>query len=216
MTELAGGRRERAPRRALPVLSGAGRPGGVALALEHTPDRDGTAAVLAGLARLGWSATFFLRAGDVRGQPALARRLADEGHEVALAGDPRVGHVLGTGASARELQQAHEVVTDATGSAPHWYRPAYGVLSARTVSAAGRLGMWPVLGTARGPAARGGGPVVVVRAVLQDLRDGGCVVLRADQPAAGAVTAACLPVLAQALATHGWPVRRLDDHLGGP
>src|SRR3954469_9959070 len=59
---------------------------GVALTFDDGPHPQGTPAVLEALAAAGAPATFFLVGEQVERRPALAREIADAGHEIALHG----------------------------------------------------------------------------------------------------------------------------------
>ncbi len=205
-------------RRAVPGLSGVGRPGGIALTFDDGPDPRGTPAVLDALAALGWQATFFVLGSQVERHPELARRIAAEGHELALHGYTHVNHLIRTPFDVRrDLERAHLVLVDAIGERPRWYRPPYGVLSAGTLATTRRLGLEPVLWTAWGQDWRRTDAHRVTKTVLRDLREGGCVLLHdsdvTSTPGSWRATAGSLPMLAAALAARGWAVRRLDEHV---
>jgi len=205
-------------RHLVPGLSGAGRPGGVALTFDDGPDPRGTPAVLDILAGLGWRATFFVLGSQVERHPGLARRIAAEGHELALHGYTHINHLIRSPADVRrDLERAHLVLVDATGVQPRWYRPPYGVLSAGTLATTRRLGLQPVLWTAWGQDWRRTDGQRVAKTVLRDLADGGCVLLHdsdvTSTPGSWRATAGSLPLLAAALTARGWAVRRLGEHV---
>ncbi len=204
-------------RRASDALAGRGRPGGIALTFDDGPDPEGTPAVLAELARLGWSATFFLLGSQVQRRPDLVRRVVDGGHEVAVHGHDHRNHLARTpGAVRADLARAQDLVARASGLAPRHVRPPYGVLSGGTVVAAAALDLRPVLWTSWGRDWVETDPRQVASTVLRDLREGGCVLLHdsdvTSRPGSWRTTVASLPLLAEAVQARGWQVRRLDEH----
>jgi peptidoglycan/xylan/chitin deacetylase (PgdA/CDA1 family) len=206
-------------RRLFPRLAGVGARDGVALTFDDGPDPLGTPAVLAELARLGWTATFFLLGSQVRQFPDVARAVADAGHEIAVHGDEHRQHVGRSPLDLRrDLERATGVISDVTGVRPRWFRPPYGVLSAGTLPAAARLGLTPVLWTAWGKDWEVTTPQRVVSLLMRDVRPGGTLLLHdsdcTSTPGSWRATAAALPLLAGELDRRGLAVRSLGQHLG--
>jgi peptidoglycan/xylan/chitin deacetylase (PgdA/CDA1 family) len=207
-------------RRLTPRLAGQGRPGGIALTFDDGPDPAGTPAVLEGLAALGWTATFFLLGSQVRRYPDVARSVVAAGHEIAVHGDVHRPHLVRTpGGVRRDLATACTEITAATGVAPEWFRPPYGVLSAGSLAAAAELGLRPVLWTVWGRDWEAGPPEGVATTVMSSLREGGTVLLHdsdcTSRPGSWRSTVAALPLLAVELERRGLAVRPLRDHLAG-
>jgi len=199
-------------------LAGEGLPGGVALTFDDGPDPHGTPAVLAALADLGWTATFFLLGSQVRRYPALARTLLDAGHELGVHGHEHRNHLARTpGWVQRDLTDAVEAVVTATGERPRWFRPPYGVLTAGSLRAARRLGLAPVLWTAWGRDWERTTAERVVGTLRPGLRSGATLLLHDSDCAATEgswrATAAALPLLAAELDRRGLAVRPLREHL---
>jgi peptidoglycan/xylan/chitin deacetylase (PgdA/CDA1 family) len=120
--------------------------GQVALTFDDGPHRRGTPAVLDALAAAGAQATFFLVGEQVRRAPALARELVAAGHAVALHGDThRLQLRLTPRALAADLDRGHATIADATGVAPRWYRPPFGIFSAAGLALVRRRGWEPLL-----------------------------------------------------------------------
>jgi peptidoglycan/xylan/chitin deacetylase (PgdA/CDA1 family) len=223
---VAGAARHAAPaltargalRRAVPRLSGQGRPGGVALTFDDGPHPLGTPAVLAALADLGWTATFFLLGSEVRRFPEVARAVADAGHEIAVHGDDHRNHLTRSASWVRaDLSRATADVTAATGCRPRWFRPPYGVLSGGSLRAAAALDLTPVLWTTWGRDWQAIPPQQVLRHLVAGLADGGTVLLH-DSDCTSATgswrsTAAVLPLLAAELEQRGLAARPLREHL---
>jgi peptidoglycan/xylan/chitin deacetylase (PgdA/CDA1 family) len=181
---------------------------GVAITFDDGPHPEGTPAVLETLAAAGATATFYLVGEQVERWPALAARIADEGHEIALHGQihrlllRRPTHTL-----RRDLLRALDVIGEATGRAPSSYRPPYGVFSAGALALVRELGLSPLLwsrwGRDWGPRET---PELIARRATRRLGNGDVVLLHdADHysaPGSWRRTAAALPsVLARAAAS---------------
>ena len=99
----------------------------VALTFDDGPGED-TPQVLDILKASGVRATFFLCGRNVERYPDCARRIADEGHEIAnhTYTHPRL---LGRtpGKIAWEIDRAQKLIEHATGHQPIWFRPPYGL-----------------------------------------------------------------------------------------
>jgi peptidoglycan/xylan/chitin deacetylase (PgdA/CDA1 family) len=119
---------------------------GVVLTFDDGPHPEGTPAVLAVLARAGARATFFLVGEQVERRPALAAEIAAAGHAVALHG---YRHRLQLRMSAAELgedlQRGVAAIEAATGRAPLWHRPPYGIYSPEGLRLARDAGLRPLL-----------------------------------------------------------------------
>lgn len=207
------------PRRLWPRLHGVGAPGGVALTFDDGPDPSGTPAVLATLASLGWTATFFLLGSQVARHPETARRIVEAGHEVAVHGFSHRNHLSRSpGALRADLERATALIGAVTGAELRWFRPPYGVLTGGTLLAARAAGLAPVLWTAWGRDWRRPAPASVVGTIAADVRDGGTILLHDSDctSVAGSwrSTVAALPLLASHLDERGWVVRPLQAHLG--
>ena len=176
--------------------------------------------MLAALADLGWTATFFLLGSQVRRFPDVARAVAAAGHEIAVHGDDHRNHLTRTACGVRaDLTRAPaDVIAAATGC------PAALVPRRPTgSSAAGRcaprrpLGLTPVLWTAWGRDWQAGPPQQVLRHVRPGWRTAArcCCTTRTAPapPGPGGRTAAVLPLLAAELEQRGLAVRPLRDHL---
>lgn len=113
-----------------------------ALTFDDGPDPSTTPAVLAVLGTHRVHATFFLLVERAEAQPALVRRLLDEGHEVALHG---IDHARLT--TRRPDEVAEQVaggrrrLERVAGRPVTLFRPPYGAQSLRTWLAARRAGL---------------------------------------------------------------------------
>jgi peptidoglycan-N-acetylglucosamine deacetylase len=188
-----------AARRLTPWLAGVGAPWHVALTFDDGPVAASTPAVLRMLETLGWRATFFMLAVEVRKAPGLAAEVVSAGHEIGVHGDRHRYTVKEPPwVTLAGLRRARDTIADATGVMPRWYRPPYGVLSGTALAGSLGLGLRPVLWTAWGRDWEAAAtPASVVANVRVDLRPGGTVLLH-DAAAAGSwrATVAALPLLA--------------------
>ncbi|MBO0775845.1 MAG: polysaccharide deacetylase family protein [Actinobacteria bacterium] len=166
-------------RRLFPRLSGAGRPGKVALTFDDGPDPRCTPAFLEVLAARRVRATFFLLGPMAAKAPALAAEIAAAGHDIAVHGWHHRYPILRSPRALRDdLARAVDAVAAASGVRPRFYRPPYGVLSAGALAAAHGLGLTPVLWTTWGREwVPGATAESVLAALTASLADGGCVLL---------------------------------------
>jgi peptidoglycan/xylan/chitin deacetylase (PgdA/CDA1 family) len=112
----------------------------VALTFDDGPDPVLTERFLAALD--GVQATFFWLGERVRRWPALAAQAVALGHELACHGDDHRSLArLGPRATVDSLQRGRDAIAAATGAAPGFYRPPYGVFNLAAWIAAPRLGM---------------------------------------------------------------------------
>jgi peptidoglycan-N-acetylglucosamine deacetylase len=119
---------------------------GIALTFDDGPHPEGTPALLDLLGEASARAIFFLVGEQVERWPELVRRIADEGHEVALHGY-RHRNLLRVPprALARDLDRGARVVAEASGRAPSLYRPPYGIFSPAGLAIVRRRGWAPLL-----------------------------------------------------------------------
>ena len=99
----------------------------VALTFDDGPG-EATPRILGTLKKHGVRATFFLCGQNVERFPELARRIAEEGHEI---GNHTYSHPLllwkSPGRIAWEIDRAQKVIAFATGRSPALFRPPYGI-----------------------------------------------------------------------------------------
>ncbi|MBU6530657.1 polysaccharide deacetylase family protein [Streptomyces mayonensis] len=205
-------------RRRFPALAGQGRSGHVALTFDDGPDPLSTPRILDVLDALGVRATFFFLGENVARRPAVAGETVRRGHELAVHGWSHDRPWLPTPVrDVREVLRAAQVVGEAAGQAPRWYRPPYGILTTGRWSAARRAGLRPVLWTAWGKDWRADATPESVRAtVAAALRGGGTVLLHdtdhASAPGSWRATLGALPGIVRDCREAGLEVGPLGEH----
>jgi peptidoglycan/xylan/chitin deacetylase (PgdA/CDA1 family) len=204
--------------RCTPTLVGVGRRGHVALTFDDGPDPVSTPAFLDALDHLGWKATFFMLGDMARAAPAVARAVADAGHEVGVHGDVHANMLRRTPARTRaDIERAVDTIAGVTGQTPRWFRPPFGTLSYSSLRGARRLGMRTVLWTTWGRDWRSDAtPRSVVDDVLRRYVDGGTVLLHdsdcTSYPGSWRAALGALPLLADAFDDCGLTVGTVGEH----
>ncbi|HVX69268.1 MAG TPA: polysaccharide deacetylase family protein [Mycobacteriales bacterium] len=195
-----------------PSLCGPMPEGTVAVTFDDGPHPEGTIAVLDELDRLGWHATFFVVGSQVARYPDVVAESLRRGHGVELHGyDHRYTIGRTPWGIAEDLKRGRDAVAEATGRAPQWWRPAYGVMSGPSYLAARRLGLRPVLWSAWGRDWRAEATAESVVSDLESGRPAGGTLLLHDSdemsdPGSWRTTVAALPLLAERLAGRGLTV----------
>ena len=183
------------------TLNGHGRSGHLALTFDDGPDEQSTPRFLDVLSRHDVRATFFLLGEMCARYPDLARRLVDEGHEVAVHSYDHRNHLRHTPAATYDqLARTADLVQAQSGARPQWFRPPYGALTTADLVAARRLGLQTVLWTAWGQDwQRTCTPESVLQEVLGGTLDGGTVLLHdsdcTSEPGSWRATLGALPEL---------------------
>jgi peptidoglycan/xylan/chitin deacetylase (PgdA/CDA1 family) len=130
-------------------------PGGdddaVALTFDDGPDPASTPYFLDALDELEVRATFFLLGVMAERAPSLAADIAGRGHEIALHGyDHRNLLFRNPKQAMTDVARGRDAVSAASGVAPVFWRPPYGVMTGPALLAARRLGLRPALWTGWG------------------------------------------------------------------
>jgi peptidoglycan/xylan/chitin deacetylase (PgdA/CDA1 family) len=177
---------------------------GIALTFDDGPDPDATPAVLDALDAAGARATFFMVGEQAVDQRALAREVAERGHEVGLHGYEHVEHDDLGGRVKDDLARGLGTLEVATGRRPRLFRPPYGRFSEDSYAACRALELEPVYWSAWGgdwepvPAER------IADVATRDLSDGTILLLHDSARYAyrdsAAATAEALPAILAAAA----------------
>jgi peptidoglycan/xylan/chitin deacetylase (PgdA/CDA1 family) len=168
----------------------------IALTLDDGPHRDITPSVLDALARHGASATFFLLGERARDEPAVVRRIVDNGHELgnhtwrdersAGKGRPRLDHSV---AETHRVLSAHAPV--------RLFRPGGGWPTATVRSVAAAYGYTCVLASIYPNDVRVRSSRLIVNNVLEHARRGAIIVLHEGLPERARIVSVLNDVLPQ-------------------
>lgn len=183
----------------------------VALTFDDGPDARSTPALLDLLREHGVQATFFCVGRRVAEEPALAARMVREGH---LLGNHSYHHSNVTNFFTlprlrEELSRTQQAITEATGTAPRWFRPPMGLSNPRVFQAAHSLGLSVIGWTARGLDTVTANPERIVARIRRGLQPGAIILLHDGNipPERLLVT---VKLLLDTLRTGGYQVVRLD------
>jgi peptidoglycan-N-acetylglucosamine deacetylase len=193
---------------------------GVVLTFDDGPDQDATPTVLDALDAAGARATFFVVGEQVEADPALAREIAQRGHDVQLHGYGHVAHDLLSPDEARsDLERGARALRDATGLDARFYRPPYGRFSPGSYDACGALGLEAVYWSAWGTDWETISPQRIAELVVPDLSAGAVVLLhdsrRYGHRSSARPTAEALPLIAARVAELGLPFLTLAEAVDG-
>ncbi len=118
----------------------------VALTFDDGPSARNTPELLDILGAAGAVGTFFLVGNHVRRHPALARRIAAEGHVLGNHTDMHPNLSRKPQARIRaELETCQRTIADITGVTPRLFRPPYGARRPAVLRIARSLGLTPVM-----------------------------------------------------------------------
>lgn len=123
----------------------------IALTFDDGPYARDTPALLALLGDLGVKATFFHVGARAAAEPALARQVADAGHQISLHGYEHQSFLLKREAALlQELARAQDVLAQATGREPSAFsavRPPFGHFTPPILDALVAAGYLPTMWT---------------------------------------------------------------------
>lgn len=134
--------------RRAPILRMDGQDRSMVLTFDDGPDRRYTPGILRTLRRYDVRAMFFVCGGMAVDNKDLLREMADEGH---LIGNHTWSHPLllkvNRSAMREEMERTCEVVDDAVGEPPAWFRAPYGAWNRNAFQLGADLGMEPLAWT---------------------------------------------------------------------
>ncbi|MFF3905741.1 polysaccharide deacetylase family protein [Streptomyces sp. NPDC001848] len=131
-----------------PILRMAGRGRSMVLTFDDGPDRHYTPGILRTLREYDVRAMFFVCGEMAADHKDLLREMADDGH---IVGNHTWTHPLLTRLTRpeirAEMERTCEIVQDAYGEAPLWFRAPYGAWNRATFELGAELGMEPLAWT---------------------------------------------------------------------
>lgn len=176
--------------------------GTVALTFDDGPDPDCTPALLDALDAAGAKATFFMVGEQLMRHHAIAREVAERGHELALHGFEHRDHGTLSPQQARDdLARGLGTLEAGAGRTARWFRPPYGRFSEASYEACEKLGLERVYWSAWGFDWEPVQADRIAEIVTRDLR-GGDIVLLHDSPRyapreSALATAEAIPLIAE-------------------
>ena len=161
----------------------------VALTFDDGPTGALTAQLLDGLRERYVSATFFLCGYRAEEYPALVRRMAEEGHELAIHGWRHAYlHTMAQAEIREELKGTGELIAGLTGVRPKLFRPPGGLCSETVMEEAAQEGLSAILWSVDPEDWSTHDAGAVVRRVQKKARDGDILLMHDLRPSS--VTAA--------------------------
>ena len=141
--------------------------------------------MLAVLQKQHVKATFFLEGRWTKNNPALAKMIAEEGHEI---GNHSYTHpnmqTLSTQTTRQELRKTNEVIEAVTGKKIHWFAPPSGSFRDETVALAAEQGMGTVLWSVDSIDWQKPSPEVLKQRVLSKLHPGAFILMHPTESTA--------------------------------
>lgn len=190
------------------VDSGSSGGNAVALTFDDGPSVTYTPAILEILDRFGARATFFEEGRHVRGREALMRRILASGDEI---GNHSFDHPRDPG--SEQLAATDRLIHDATGFEPCLFRPPYGLLDPKVITATRENDLESVLWNVDSEDDKHPG-AAAIRAKVLGLAGPGSIVLMHDgghHPQ----TVAALPAILSGLRDRGLSFDTVTGLLGG-
>jgi peptidoglycan/xylan/chitin deacetylase (PgdA/CDA1 family) len=163
-------------------------------------------------------AAFFMIGRSVERLPHVARRVAEEGHEIGNHSYSHPVYLFRSAAeTARQLERAQELIEAATGACPRFARPPCGVRTRAYFRAARRLGLLTVQWDAAGFDWKRIAATEIAERVLKETRAGSIILLHdgdSEGKADRRQTVESLPHIIAGLEARGLRVAPLAEVLG--
>ncbi|MYL31237.1 polysaccharide deacetylase family protein [Halobacillus halophilus] len=173
----------------------------VALTFDDGPNRKVTPEVLDILKHHNAKATFFMMGEQVDKYPDLAKRVAEEGHEIGNHTDQHKDLTkIGMPAVKNEMQASRKKISDVTGQQPSVFRPPYGAVNDTVEEAARHFGSSVVLWSVDSHDWKTRDPEAVNKVIEEEVVPGSIVLLHDVHKE----TAEALPTLLDYLEKEGY------------
>lgn len=154
-------------------------------------------------------ATWFPTGRWAKESPALARMIADHGHEIGNHGG---WHGMPSQMSADEVRrlilEGEEAIMNATGQKPNIFAPPAGDFNSQTVAVAAELGYKTVLWTVDTIDWQRPAPTVIIDRVIGKVSNGALILMHPTQP-----TAEALPIIIEQLLNKGYQLVTVSEML---
>ena len=149
-----------------------------AITFDDGPSPRHTDQILERLRRHEAHATFFQLGRRIRRHPEITRRVSEAGHEVGLHDQHHIPPILlPRGLRRRELRACEDEIVAAQVQPARWYRPPFGVMSAKQARDVREWGYTPVLGDVFPQDPNRPGVEKIVEWTLACLRPGSILIL---------------------------------------
>jgi polysaccharide deacetylase family sporulation protein PdaB len=172
------------------------KPKVVALTFDDGPNPEATEQILKILASEGVKATFFMQGSSVNKHPELAKKVADQGHQL---GNHSLRHKEYTKLTPAEIesdiQLAQEAIAEATGVTPTWARAPYGAVNATVYSLYGENGLNLALWSVDPADWRKPGKSTIIRRVIDNVKPGSVILLHDGGGERSQTTKALRPII---------------------
>ena len=188
----------------------------VALTFDDGPDPEWTPRVLDILAAHATRATFFVIGERAAKSPAVVKRIAAEGHELANhSWSHRNLWFCGLQATREQIARAHATIADLTGQAPRHFRPPWGMVNAAMFAAVRARGERTIFWTLQPEGQRSVSANAQVAYVVRRARPGAIVDLHDGEgtPRAPERLVEALPRMIAGLKEDGYALTTVSDLL---
>lgn len=181
----------------------------IALTFDDGPDPEMTPQILKVLNDANVKATFFLIGHKVEQHPNIVKQIEQAGHIVA---DHSYSHsntiaIFPTAKLTADIKQGADVIEQATGKRPLWFRPPFGVTNPRYPKALKTLGMCSIGWSVRSMDTTNPPAETLLRRITDRIKPGSIVLLHDTQQ----VTLEILPQLIQQVRESGMEIVGLPE-----
>lgn len=186
----------------------------VALTFDDGPWSKYTGQILEILREHDARATFFVLGSLAQGRPDVIRRMAAEGHEVAVHSWRHANLTrLSSSAVVGDLSRCRNTIQGLTGKPVRLVRPPYGALNSTARAAIAQTGLRPVLWTADTHDWRNPGSSAIASRIMKGARSG-AIILCHDGGGSRAGTVAAIARVVPALQKAGYELATVSEVLG--
>ena len=190
------------------LFSGPGAKKSVALTFDDGPRANQTPLLLDILGEKRVAATFFLLGANVEANPAIVRRIVEEGHEVGnhTYNHKNLKQLKPSGVSS-EIKKTQEVIFEAAGVRPRLFRPPFGATDLTTMATLANVGLTAIYWSLDTKDWKGASPEAIRSRVLEGLTNGS-IILFHDH---GAHTLEVLPDLIDTIRGKGYSLETVSS-----